>query len=168
MRIVVVALSILLAVESFVLYKTGIFDLTPYNFQATSDYVRAQGSWISDTNRGFIAETPVNAVEIFCDRTLGYCMEARAYKHRNLTGSLLSQLFQYKITRWTPEEVVALLDGGAGTIELRFDIRKKIVTMTEAEKTEHEGARELPAYAHLGPDRDRLLLLGSGSNGRNS
>jgi hypothetical protein len=62
---------------------------------------------------------------------------------------MLTQSFEYKITRWTAQEVGALYDGLAGAIEIKIDIPKKLVTMVETEKQGTEGARRLPAYAHL-------------------
>ena len=68
----------------------------------------------------------------------------------------MAQLLEYEIKSWTPQEVVAILDGRAVTIEIRFDRVKKVVTMIESEKAEIEGARALPAYAHLGGVQEAL------------
>jgi hypothetical protein len=63
---------------------------------------------------------------------------------------MLAQILQYEIRAWTPEEVVAVLDGGAATVEIRFDRTKQVVTMIETEKASTVQARRLPVYAHLG------------------
>jgi hypothetical protein len=62
---------------------------------------------------------------------------------------MITQSFEYKITSWTAQEVSALSDGLAGTIAIKIDIPKKLVAMVETEKQGINGARRLPAYAHL-------------------
>jgi hypothetical protein len=119
------------------------------DFSSAADYVRAHGSWIADTDFGIIHETPINTTEIKCYRSTGYCKESRSYKN-DVTGNMLSQSFEYKITNWTVQEISGVYDGLAGAIEIRIDIPKKLITMTETEKQGAEGARKLPAYAHLG------------------
>ena len=156
-RIATILFGIAIIVESFFLYNTlyfkgGSFSLpwgTPV-FYDDGDYVSAQGSWISDSSNGKIAEQKINTTDISCLQSRGLCIEARAYKADGASGNLLAQALEYEIKSWTPQEVIAVLDGRAGTIEIRFDRTKKVVTMAESEKAEIEGARALPAYAHLG------------------
>ncbi len=156
-KIAAILLGAVVIVESFILYDTfhfkgGSLSLpwgTPV-FYDGGDYVSAQGSWISDSSNGIIAEQKINTTDISCLQSRGLCIEARAYKADSASGNLLAQKLEYEIKSWTPQEVVAVLDGRAGTIEIRFNRTKKVVTMTESEKAEIEGARALPAYAHLG------------------
>ncbi len=117
-------------------------------FYDGGDYVSAKGSWISDSSNRIIAWQKINTTDVSCSKSRMLCIEARAFEAP--TGSLLSQKLEYEIRSWTPQEIVAVLDGLAGTIELRFDRTKKIVTMIDSEKAEIEGASTLPAYAHLG------------------
>jgi len=163
-KIVAILFGVIVVVESFVLYDTfyfkgGSFGL-PYGSGATfydnGNYVSAGGSWISNSENGIISGQPINTTEINCFQSRGFCTEGRAYKAKEGTENILAQLLEYEIKSWTPQEVVAILDGGAGTIEIHFDRTKKVVTMIESEKAEIEGARILPAYAHLGGGQEAI------------
>ncbi len=163
-KVAIILLGIVVIVASFILYDTfyskgGSFGL-PYGNGATfydnGNYVSAGGSWVSDSENGIISEQPINTAEINCFQSRGFCTEGRAYKAKKGTENILAQILEYEIKSWTPQDVVAVLDARAGTIEIRFDRIKKIVTMTESEKAEIEGARVLPAYAHLGGGQEAM------------
>lgn len=162
-KIAAIFFGIVVIVEGFILYDTfyfkgGSFGL-PWGaaqFYDQGNYIGAGGSWISDSNSGIISEQPINTTDISCYQSRGICSEARAYKAKEGAENILAQLLEYEIKSWTPQEVVAVLDGRAGTIEIHFDRVKKVVTMIESEKAEIEGARALPAYAHLGGGQEAI------------
>jgi len=118
-------------------------------------YIGARGSWISDTDSGIFAESPINTVELSCDRSRGSCIEALAQKNER-NGNLVVQNWEYQIKSWTPEEIVATLGGRAVTIEIHFNRTKRVVTRIESEESAIEGARVLPAHAHIG-DGDEAI-----------
>ena len=147
--------GVAVVVESLVLYnifhfKGGSLSLPGVTFADGGDFIIAVGSWISDSNSGIIGEQRINTTEISCRQSRKLCIEARAYKGNIGNGNLLAQILEYQVKSWTPQEIVAVLDGRAATIEIHFHRTKKVVTMIESEKAEIEGARALPAYAHLG------------------
>lgn len=108
------------------------------------------GSWIADSDNGVFAQyQQINASQILCDGSLGLCIEARAIKNP-LNDNLLVQILEYQIKSWTPQEVVAVYERRAGGYEIHLNRAKKAVTMIDYENEEIEGARTLPAYAHLG------------------
>ncbi len=163
-KIAAILLGVVIVVESFILYDTfyskgGNFSL-PYGNGATfydnGNYITAGGSWVSDSENGIISGQPINTTEINCLQSRGFCTEGRAYKAKEGTENILAQILEYEIKSWTPQEVVAVLDGRAGTIEIHFDRTKKVVTMIESEKAEIEGVRALPAYAHLGGGQEAI------------
>jgi hypothetical protein len=144
----IIAGIILLVVLILRLKPGETITLPAADFVSSDGYVIAHGSWVADTNFGVISTTPINTTEIKCYQSTGYCNESRSYKN-DATGNMLSQSFEYKITSWTAQQVNALYEGLAGTIELKIDIPKHLVMMVETEKQGIEGARRLPAYAHL-------------------
>lgn len=157
-RASVIILSVIVLVESFALYKS-FFWLPVFNFQVGADYIRVVGSWIEDAGGGVIGDSPLNTAEIYCYKDRGICLEARSYKSE-LAKLFVGQLLEYKIVQWSPDEVVAILDGGAGTMEIHFDMKRKVVTLVDSENPELEGARKLPAYAHMGHGRDAKRAAG--------
>ena len=141
--------GVILLVALILRLKPGeMITLPAADFVSSDGYVIAHGSWVADTNFGVISAAPINTTEIKCYQSTGHCTESRSYKN-DATGNMLTQSFEYKITSWTPQEVSARYDGLAGAIELKIDLPKKLVTMVETEKQGIEGARRLPAYAHL-------------------
>ena len=68
----------------------------------------------------------------------------------------MAQELEYEITSWTPQEIVAIMNGGTGTIELHFNRTSKIVTMVESESTKIKNVKSLPAYAHLGSGTEAI------------
>lgn len=156
-RGLVVAFGVVVLVESFLLYKS-FFMLPPYRFSANADYINVVGSWIEDARGGVTGAFPLNTAEIVCYKDRGVCIEARAYKDDKSSKFLVSQLLEYKIVKWDPNEVVAILDGGGGTLEIHFDMKRKVVALIDSEKPEREG--ELPAYAHMGHGQDAKKAAG--------
>lgn len=155
-KAVLILLCGIVIVESFILYSGAQTSSTniglPWGEPQFSDfgsYVGILGSWISDSPDGVITGQQFNTVDLSCDKNAGVCVEARAYK-ADITRDLLVQKFEYQIKSWGQKEIVAILDARAGTIEIRFDRNKRLVTMIETDKPEIEGARLLPAYAHIG------------------
>jgi hypothetical protein len=144
----IIAGIILLVLLSLRLKPGETITLPAADFVSSEGYVIAHGSWVADTNFGVISEAPINTAEIKCYQSTGYCSESRSYKN-DATGDMITQSFEYKITSWTAQEVSALSDGLAGTIAIKIDIPKKLVAMVETEKQGINGARRLPAYAHL-------------------
>jgi hypothetical protein len=122
--------------------------LPPYRFDGGPDYIFAEGSWIGDTPardpywRDFAFQTST----IRCDRVRMTCLEARASWK---SGVMFSKLVEYNVRQWDQDKVIALLDGMAATIELRFDLKKQVIVLTHDEKPELHSPRRLPAFAHL-------------------
>lgn len=129
------------------LYSENV-SLPLHHFSSGDGYVSVIGSWVADTEAGVIYAEPVQTSEITCTQATGVCIEARAVQN-SMSGNLLAMNFEYKISKWTLQEVIAVHDARAGTIELRFDLVKKIVTYIETEKGEIPGAAKLPFYAHM-------------------
>jgi hypothetical protein len=62
---------------------------------------------------------------------------------------MLSSLLEYNIREWDQGKVIAVLDGAAATIELRFNLKNQVVLLTHTKKPELPNPRKLPTYAHL-------------------
>lgn len=148
-----IAVSLLAVIEGFIIYKnhssvTGSFTLPPYDFYSTDDYIRAYGSWISESAGGTITAGPVNTTELSCYQPRALCIEARASKMKD-TGQIVAQRIDYKIKKWTPEEVVATYQDKNTTVELHLDRVRKVVTSIEIEKGTAEKPSKFPYYAHM-------------------
>ena len=130
--------------------------LPTYIFDGGTDYIYAQGTWIGDTPskdpywRDFALQTS----EINCYRVRKTCLEARAAWIKDM---MLSYLLEYNIREWDQGILIAVLDGAAATIELKFDLKKQVVLMTHTEKPELPNPSKLPAYAHLDRSEERRV-----------
>jgi hypothetical protein len=122
--------------------------LPSYIFDGGADYIYAQGTWIWDTpsRDPYWRDYALQTSEINCYRVRKTCLEARALWKDDM---MLSSLLEYNIREWDQGKVIAVLDGAAATIELRFDLKNQVVLLTHTEKPELPNPRKLPAYAHL-------------------
>ena len=123
-------------------------NLPPYIFDGGAAYIYAQGTWIGDTpsRDPYWKDFALQTSEIRCYRVRKTCHEARALWKGDM---MLSNLLDYNISEWDEGKVIAVLDGAAATIELRFDLKKQVVLLMHTEKPELPNSRKLPAYAHL-------------------
>lgn len=162
-KYIVIFFGIIAIIEGAILYnqKTWGIDL-PWQLGAQisdqENYISAQGSWISDSKNGFMNYV-FNTTDLACDQSRGTCFEARAYKAREGTSSLLVQRLEYQIKNWSVDEVVAVLDGLAATHEIKIDRIKKVVTWVGNEKPTAAGASKLPSYAHLGGGNEAMAAM---------
>lgn len=164
-KIATIFLGLIVVIESLIILhnafrsNTGSFGLPNYSFTDGGNYISAYGSWISDSRNGLFASIPVNTTNIECDQLRGICVEARAITDKKIVDNrILTQSLEYQIKSWTPQEITAVYEGRAGTFEIRIDKMKRVVTMIETEKAGIEGARALPAHAHLGDGQEAIKV----------
>ena len=122
--------------------------LPSYIFDGGAGYIYAQGTWIGETpsRDPYWRDYAFQTSEINCYRVRKTCLEARAVWIKDM---MLSYLLEYNIREWDQEKVIAVLDGSAATIELKFDLKKQVALLTQTEKPELPNPRKLPVYAHL-------------------
>ncbi len=119
--------------------------------------VAAAGSWIADSP-GVIADSPIQTSDLSCFRDRSECVEARAFLNP-VTNNLLVQTLFYRVKTWTEAEVVAELSLGpaANTIQIRFDMRDRMVRMTESRLPADGTKSRYDAHLDDGDKVDRRL-----------
>lgn len=108
------------------------FGLQHFRFDSRPDTIWATGSWVAES--GPLADNPIQTSDLWCFRDRRECTEARAFLLSS-TNRLAVTTLTYQVRRWTDTEVTAEIDPDplhTNTIEIRFDILKRSVQMTES------------------------------------
>src|SRR5262249_26720019 len=111
-----------------------------------AETIQIRGSWVLESG----AKTNRNTVELSCDKNRHTCLQASAIKN-NANGYLGVTAIEYQIKKWSPEQVIATIEGPAERTRIHICRLKQVVTSAPWEKPVNSAAR-LPIYAHLDDD----------------
>ncbi len=110
------------------------------------DIILIKGSWIGTSGGNFVydGKPTINTVDIICEKAADRCIEARAeispLAFPTLPGNLMVRSWEYKIVKWTEQEVEAIETSepfnllghsvGKGKGTLRIDRIHEITTLS--------------------------------------
>jgi hypothetical protein len=126
-----------------------------------SSVVSARGTWTIPDARtpGEHIADPINAVNIWCQKSAHQCFEALA---RVQDGDLLSaELIPYDVTGWTKQEITAETGGLCATSTLTINLlTREVYRITRNGGASPNGCKSMPGWTPLKKPTIEKLVSG--------